>query len=66
MAMAELHVQRKRNHFSWFWALLIIILVAAGIYLYLHYKNPAVYPVSNKSTGMTHSGKTKTGKIIQS
>ena len=64
--MTELHVQRKRNHFSWLWAVLIIILAATGIYLYMHYKNPGAYPMPGKSSAVVTSGNRHTVKTFQS
>jgi hypothetical protein len=49
--MAELHVQRKRNSFLWLWLFLIVLLIAGGIYYYMHNKNPQAYPLPTKSTG---------------
>ena len=50
--MAELHVQRKRTSFLWLWILLAIIAIAAGVYLYMHSKDPGHYPVPGNSTGL--------------
>jgi hypothetical protein len=63
--MAELHVQRKRHNLAWLWVLLAIIVIAAGVYLYLHYKNPKEYPISNKATSSVMEGKnTRTNPIL--
>jgi bacteriorhodopsin len=35
--MAELHVQRKRSHYLWFWVLLVIALIAAAVIFYVNY-----------------------------
>jgi hypothetical protein len=59
-AMAELHVQRKRHSLAWLWTLIIILVIGAGVYLFLHYKNPREFPVPGKSTSSVTSGKLST------
>jgi flagellar basal body-associated protein FliL len=63
--MAELHVQRKRSSLSWFWILLILILIAGGVYFYLHYKNPQGNAVQTKSSGSIKQVNKSTAKTIQ-
>lgn len=46
--MAELHVQKKRNSYIWFWVVLITLVVLSGMYYYLHYYNPKAFPVNAK------------------
>jgi hypothetical protein len=48
--MAELHVQRKRNSYTWLWLLIIIIVAAAGAYYYLHYYHKDNLVVNTKPT----------------
>ncbi len=62
--MAELHVQRKRSSFPWFWALLILILIAAGVYFYMHYKTTQG-SASTKSTGLIKQGNRSVSEAIQ-
>jgi hypothetical protein len=50
--MAELHVQRKRHGLLWLWIIVIILLIAGGIYFYLHNKNPRDYPLPGKSSSV--------------
>ncbi|HEY1872548.1 MAG TPA: hypothetical protein VGG71_15905 [Chitinophagaceae bacterium] len=64
--MAELHVQRKRHNLSWLWALIGVIVIAIGVYLYLHYKNPKQYPVTIKSTSSIRAANDATAKPILS
>jgi flagellar basal body-associated protein FliL len=47
--MAELHVQRKKGGNIWLWVFLIILLIAGGVYYYMHYHNPETYPLPTKS-----------------
>jgi hypothetical protein len=35
--MAELHVQRKRNHYLWLWFVLAVIIIAGALYYYINY-----------------------------
>jgi len=48
--MAELHVQKKRNSYVWLWVLLIVLLIAGGVYYYMHTRNPREYPLPSKPT----------------
>jgi hypothetical protein len=50
--MAELHVQRKRSSYLWFWLLLIILLAAAATYYYMHYYQKNNLGNTTKSTGI--------------
>jgi len=35
--MAELHVQRKRNHNLWLWFVIAVIIIAGALYYYINY-----------------------------
>jgi len=48
--MAELHVQRKKGGFIWLWIILMILIIAGGVYYYMHSQNPETYPLPAKST----------------
>ncbi len=48
--MAELHVQRKKGGFIWLWIILMILLIAGGVYYYMHSQNPETYPLPAKTT----------------
>ena len=64
IAMAELHVQRKRSSFLWLWILLILVAAAAGVYLYMHYKDPKGYPLPGKSAHIKNQPPTTVLKTI--
>jgi hypothetical protein len=42
--MANLHVQPKRKNYLWVWILIIMLIVAAGVYYYLNYYNKGIKP----------------------
>jgi len=50
ISMAELHVQRRKGSLIWLWIMLIILLIAGGVYYYMHSQNPETYPLPAKST----------------
>jgi len=50
ICMAELHVQRKKGGFIWLWIILMILIIAGGVYYYMHSQNPETYPLPAKST----------------
>jgi hypothetical protein len=64
IAMAELHVQRKRSSFMWLWIFLILVAAAAGLYLYMHYKDPKGYPLPDKSAHVQKKPATNAVKVI--
>ncbi len=60
--MAELHVQRKRNSYLWFWLLLVVLLMAAAAYFYVNYdqkKNQVTTIKTTSALAVDFSGSTK-------
>ena len=43
--MANLHVQPKKKNYLWLW-IILIVLIAAGIYYYLNYYSKGIKPGS--------------------
>jgi hypothetical protein len=54
--MANLNVQPKKKNYLWVW-IIVILLIAAGIYYYLNYYSKGIKPGSGNALSYpAHSG----------